>query len=212
MTSIPLALAPWSYVEFHSGCHDEYFNSRDQSSTMDDDENDEIAAAMGFASFGGTKKRKFDHTASPKAGPDASGANSTKLGVRSKKVANEDEINLGDAVSDAVSDFTNPAPQPHNNAPGKAKKSQPADSGLAAFLARGQNLHEKPAATESTSNLAMSGDPPAAEMVSFGGPAISKAELNALRHGVRMENGDTAYFLPSFVEDPWAKLGKAGGG
>ncbi|KAI4953382.1 hypothetical protein J4E86_006925 [Alternaria arbusti] len=175
---------------------------------MDDDENDEIAAAMGFASFGGTKKRKFDHAASPKAGPDASGANSTKLGVRSKKVANEDEINLDDAASDAVSDLTNPAPQPHHNAPGKAKKSQPADSGLAAFLARGQNLPEKPAATESTSNLAVSGDPTAAEMVSFGGPPISKAELNALRHGVRMENGDTAYFLPSFVEDPWARLGK----
>jgi len=179
---------------------------------MDDDENDEIAAAMGFASFGGTKKRKFDHAASPKAGPDASGANSTKLGVRSKKFPNEDEINLDDAVSDAVSDFTNPTPQPHNSAPGKATKSQPADSGLAAFLARGQNLPEKPAATESnTPNLAMSTDPPATEMVSFGGPAISKAELNALRHGVRMENGDTAYFLPSFAEDPWARLRKGGG-
>jgi len=181
---------------------------------MDDDENDEIAAAMGFASFGGTKKRKYDHTNSPKAGPDASGANSTKLGVRSKKVANDDEINLDDAVSDAVSDFTNPAPQSHNNAPGKVKKSQPADSGLAAFLARGQNLPEKPAATitESIPNLAVSTDPSAAEMISFGGPPISRAELNALRHGVRMENGDTAYFLPSFVEDPWAKLGKGGSG
>ena len=203
-----MAPAPWSYVEFHSGCHDEYFNNHDQSPTMDDDENDEIAAAMGFASFGGTKKRKFDHTNSPKAGPDASGANSTKLGVRSRKVANEDEINLDDAISD----FTNPAPQTHNNAPGKAKKNQPADSGLAAFLARGQNLPEKPAVTESTPNLAVSGDPPAAEMISFGGPPISKAELNALRHGVRMENGDTAYFLPSFVEDPWARLGKGGSG
>lgn len=213
MTSIPMAPAPWSDVELHSGCHDEFFNSHDQSTNMDDEENDEIAAAMGFASFGGTKKRKFDHTNSPKAGPDASGANSTKLGVRSKKVANEDEINLEDAVSDAISDFTNPAPQPHNNAPGKAKKNQPADSGLAAFLARGQNLPEEPHATESTPNLAVSGDlPPAAEMVSLGGPPISKAELNALRHGVRLENGDTAYFLPSFVEDPWAKLRKGGSG
>jgi hypothetical protein len=31
-------------------------------------------------------------------------------------------------------------------------------------------------------------------------------ELEAYRRGVRQENGDLAYFLPSFIEDPWAKL------
>jgi hypothetical protein len=43
-------------------------------------------------------------------------------------------------------------------------------------------------------------------MVSFGGPPVSKAELNALRFGVKNENGDTIYFLPNFVENPWEKL------
>lgn len=30
--------------------------------------------------------------------------------------------------------------------------------------------------------------------------------LQALRRGVRNERGDMAYFLPSFLEDPWEKL------
>ena len=132
---------------------------------MDDEENDEIAAAMGFASFGGTKKRKFDH--SPKAKPDAndaSGANSTALGVRTKKVASAEDVK-----SEKL--------QAQSNTLGKQKKNQTAG-----------------------------------EMVSFGGPSISRTELNSLRNGVRTENGDTAYFLPSFVEDPWARLRKGGSG
>ncbi|CAN9210015.1 unnamed protein product [Alternaria alternata] len=145
---------------------------------MDDEENDEIAAAMGFASFGGTKKRKFDH--SPKAKPDAndaSGANSTALGVRTKKVASAEDVK---------------------------------NAGLASFLARGQNLPEHPPPTATTQAPAASADQSAGEMVSFGGPSVSRAELNMLRNGVRTENGDTVYFLPSFVEDPWARLRKGG--
>lgn len=30
--------------------------------------------------------------------------------------------------------------------------------------------------------------------------------LQALRNGVRNERGDLAIFLPSFIEDPWARL------
>ncbi|CAA9956793.1 hypothetical protein CFE70_000383 [Pyrenophora teres f. teres 0-1] len=163
----------------------------------EEDENADIAAAMGFASFGGTKKRKFDHTNSPKAKADASGANSTKLGVRMKKAAGADE-----------EDSEKSAHQPtlaQSNAHVGSQKTQAAGSGLASFLARGQSLPDKPHGTAT---------PPApsehstADMVSFGGPAISRAELNALRNGVQAENGDTAYFLPSFVEDPWARLKK----
>lgn len=32
------------------------------------------------------------------------------------------------------------------------------------------------------------------------------ARLQALRGGVKNERGDTVYFLPSFIEDPWQKL------
>ncbi|KAL1794407.1 hypothetical protein ACET3X_007828 [Alternaria dauci] len=165
---------------------------------MDDEENDEIAAAMGFASFGGTKKRKFDH--SPKAKPDAndaSGANSTALGVRTKKVASAQDIQSEES-------------QAQGNAPGRQKKNQTADAGLASFLARGQSLPEHALPTSSAQAPTASVDQSATEMMSFGGPSISRAELNALRNGVRMDNGDTAYFLPSFVEDPWAKLRKGG--
>lgn len=36
--------------------------------------------------------------------------------------------------------------------------------------------------------------------------ADGKPTLEALRHGVRNENGDMVYFLPSFIEDPWKHL------
>jgi len=34
----------------------------------------------------------------------------------------------------------------------------------------------------------------------------STMNLQALRRGIRNERGDMAYFLPSFLEDPWANL------
>lgn len=37
---------------------------------------------------------------------------------------------------------------------------------------------------------------------------FSPSELGVLRSGVPIGN-TVAYFLPSFIEDPWAKLGKA---
>lgn len=166
---------------------------------MDEEENADIAAAMGFASFGGTKKRKFDHANSPKTKADASGANSTKLGVRTKKTASAESGIIDIAGADSVGQTK----QAQADSSLGSKDTLPTGSGLASFLARGQNLPEKPV------GLSDLGDPSAAYMISFGGPSISKAELNALRNGVQNENGDTAYFLPSFVEDPWAKLAKS---
>jgi hypothetical protein len=175
---------------------------------MNEEENADLAAAMGFASFGGTKKRKFDHTNSPKAKPDTSGANSTKLGVRTKKAASTEH----DDSEDPLVGPAHRAVQAQYNAPARPKKNQTPDPGLAAFLARGQTLPEQPPNNKNPSTMAASGDPPVSEMISFGGPTISRAELNALRNGVRAESGDTAYFLPSFVEDPWAWLRKGGSG
>ncbi|RAR03270.1 hypothetical protein DDE82_005280 [Stemphylium lycopersici] len=167
---------------------------------MDEEDNADIAAAMGFASFGGTKKRKFDHANSPKARADASGANSTKLGVRTKTASAETGI-----VDVAGADFVGQTKQAQaDSSVGSEDTTLPTGSGLASFLARGQNLPEKPV------GLSELGGQSTADTVSFGGPSISKAELNALRNGVQNENGDTAYFLPSFVEDPWAKLPKSG--
>ncbi|KAH6643747.1 hypothetical protein C7974DRAFT_407461 [Boeremia exigua] len=151
----------------------------------DFDENDEMAAMMGFSSFGGNKKRKFDHTKSPAKDDDtASGANSTELGMRTKELDNQQ--------TSGRSTLSAAAP---------AKEPSSAD-GLARFLARGQALPEKPPAAAPGHDV----DTSASELVSFGGPSISRAELNALRFGAKNADGDTAYFLPSFVEDPWAKL------
>ena len=172
---------------------------------MDEEEDIDIAAAMGFSSFGGTKKRKFDYANSPKAATGGSGANSTQLGVRTKKVASSDT----NEHEDPVADLADPAKPAQDDG---SKKTQATGPGLASFLARGQALPETPNAAHDAPDLPISGDPSMTEMVSFGGPPISRAELNALRNGVQNENGDTAYFLPSFVEDPWAKLAKGNSG
>lgn len=158
---------------------------------------EEMAATMGFSSFGASKKRKLDQTHSPKAKPSSSGANSTALGVR-PKITNDGNDTSGTATG---------VPSIPKQV---QKQDQSTASGLAAFLNRGQNLPDKPPST----NRPQETDQPnqdaedATSMISFGGPPISRAELNALRTGVRADSGDTAYFLPSFVEDPWAKFRK----
>ena len=171
---------------------------------MDDPD---MLAAMGFSSFGGAKKRKFDQTSSPKAKADASGANSTRLGVRPKKTPQADGQELQatdeDAVAaDAAAQDTQSQPSPPPTA--KGKKIQPAATGLAAFLARGQEIQDPPSEAQQSAPAVTQSDQ--SETVSFGGLPITQAELNALRHGIRNEEGDLAYFLTSFVEDPWERL------
>ncbi|KAF2640424.1 hypothetical protein P280DRAFT_526790 [Massarina eburnea CBS 473.64] len=172
----------------------------------DEEGNEDIAAAMGFSSFGGVKKRKYDQTNSPKAKPDASGANSTKLGVR-PKLASED------SPVDNAPQSQPPSASKTTTTKGKQNQNQPAASGLAAFLNRGQSLPDKPPKSdEIQTNVPVTqelqGDPDPAHMISFGAKEIPRAELNVLRNGVKDGNGDTAYFLPSFVEDPWAGMRK----
>lgn len=156
----------------------------------DFEENDEMAAVLGFSQFGGTKKRKFDQTKSPvKDEYSASGANSTELGVRTKALENQQTRGEEPASAAPVS------------------KETPIAGGLAGFLARGQALPEKPPQTAPVQYEATRlSDPSASEMVTFGGASVSRADLNALRFGIKNAEGDKAYFLPSFVEDPWEKL------
>jgi hypothetical protein len=191
----------------------------------EEDSNDEMAAAMGFSSFGGAKKRKFDQTNSPKTSkPDSSGANSTKLGVRTKTMADGTESGAKTGVTNEAGETTDPAGNASQSQPpsiskpsktkGKQKQKQPAASGLAAFLNLGKGLPEKPlTGDKDETDVPLTQDaqtsPDTADMISFGGEPIPRAKLNMLRSGVKNENGDTAYFLPSFVEDPWANLRKS---
>lgn len=149
---------------------------------MDEEEDMDIAAAMGFGSFGGTKKRKYDHTKSPKATADASGANSTQLGVRTKKAAGtqKEEVEVLEATD---------------------SENFPATGPVAFSTVDVQTTSNRPPQRQPARI-----DHSATETVSFGGPPITKAELNALKFGIKNDNGDTAYFLPSFVEDPWKSL------
>jgi hypothetical protein len=180
----------------------------------DPDEEDAIAAAMGFSSFGHSKKRKFDQTASPKSGPGASGANTTELGVRPKIAADAETAEMDAAIESVEADVANAS----TTAKGARKQKQqkpPAATGLAAFLSLGNTLPDKPTAANTNSDVSVTvpappAHPTASEMVSYGGPPISRAELDALRRGVKVENGDTAYFQPSFVEDPWERTKSRG--
>lgn len=173
---------------------------------MDETENDEMAAIMGFSSFGGTK-RKHDQTNSPKSKADASGANATRLGVRSKvehKLDNSMESDIGAVDPEASVNVVEPR---EASTKSQTPDKQPAPMGLAAYLSRSQSLPEKPAEEKKASTASGQDESESyASMVSFGGPAITRAELSALRHGVLDENGDKAYFLPSFVENPWKDM------
>ncbi|KAF2649389.1 hypothetical protein K491DRAFT_683885 [Lophiostoma macrostomum CBS 122681] len=183
------------------------------------DEEDDIAAAMGFSSFGTTKKRKFDQTNSPKV--ESSGANTMPLGVRPKRndgvASDQDHETSGPGeANDAVKETTELQPAKTNS---KGKEKQTVPSGLAGFLARGNQLPDKPSLPDKpplpdkpsanpTESKPVAPGYDGSAQVSFGGPSITKMELDALRGGVQNEHGDVAYFLPSFLEDPWEKLDK----
>ncbi|KAF2445718.1 hypothetical protein P171DRAFT_271789 [Karstenula rhodostoma CBS 690.94] len=173
---------------------------------MEDMEDDVIAAAMGFSSFGGTKKRKYDQTNSPKVEADASGANTTRLGVRSKAKLDPSQEASDNGIDPEASSNVIESQQALAKNKTKQKQRQPAATGLAAFLSRGQDIPERPATEENHVAVPPPRDDSSTSlMVSFGGPSIPQTELAALRNGVVDENGDKAYFLPSFVEDPWGK-------
>ncbi|GAB1733453.1 hypothetical protein NU195Hw_g2288t1 [Hortaea werneckii] len=38
------------------------------------------------------------------------------------------------------------------------------------------------------------------------GETSGRPDLQTLRHGIKNDRGDMAYFLPSFIEDPWKGL------
>ena len=161
----------------------------------------DIAAAMGFSSFGRSKKRKFNQAIAPKAQSEITGANSTQLGVRPKR---QDQQNQSEEILDHQSngDITiledvGATPETHN---AKGKGKQLTATGLGSFLARDHSLPGRPTFDQHV------GENLAEFMVSYGGPSIPKAELHVLRQGVHNEQGDVAYFLPSFIEDPWEKL------
>lgn len=196
---------------------------------MDDDLDidPEMAAAMGFTSFGAkpSKRRKFNHNEAVVEGQDgemeviaSSGANNTALGVRSRLApAQAQEMEEGGA--EGAEDEENKTKTKESK-----KQKQKAPKGLADYIAWGNTVTTpsqpptQPVVQESArsaeAQIAPIAPPTQVAHVPRGGAGAeswpqgmpSGQELATLRRGVQNSRGDMAYFLPSFIEDPWKVL------
>ncbi|KAF2102005.1 hypothetical protein NA57DRAFT_53942 [Rhizodiscina lignyota] len=166
----------------------------------------EIAAAMGFTSFGmkpGAKRRKNDDgrftvtdASSASGNSTARGANSTPLGIRGKgNVSSSDDTQAGIATTAAPA--ANQEAQDLQQLPSKPAFS---DGGSGrGYGSSSAPSHKSGAGLYARIQGKKLGD-------------LDGEELAALSRGVRNEAGDMVYFKPSFVEDPWERLRAADDG
>lgn len=202
---------------------------------MDDDDleiDPEMAAAMGFTSFGAkpSKRRKFNHNEAVIEGQDgepeviaSSGANNTALGMRSRPVA-------AAMAQESVEGVSVVDEKDGVETTGSKKNKQKAPRGLADYIAWGNTVTAPPppppppslpqvqtqVAVPQTLSLPAQTTSivPATGEGKLGGQGAeswpqgmpSGQELASLRRGVQNARGDMAYFLPSFIEDPWKAL------
>ncbi|KAL1310941.1 hypothetical protein AAFC00_001164 [Neodothiora populina] len=196
---------------------------------MDDSEIDpEIAAAMGFTGFGAqpnSKRRKYNHDADTFVDgqsrdddsaqqPSGSGANTTALGVRSKVQAQGADVDVDVDANGEITQVETDVRDEKKKTKGKKKQGGP-PLGLADYIAWGESV------TSQAPPAVVPSQPLAAETV-LATPAIeyyggagaeswpqgmpSREELAKSRRGVQNARGDMAYFMPSFIEDPWKEL------
>lgn len=126
----------------------------------------EIAAAMGFSSFGGpSKKRKFD---------------------------------ADEAVTRANQNPSAREEPQHNT---ESDSHRPMSDATRQRAERYSTFRQHHA---NTLCMLTTRQGPARDNITLADG--STMSLQALRRGVRNERGDVAYFLPSFLEDPWEKL------
>jgi hypothetical protein len=176
---------------------------------MDDTDIDpEIAEAMGFTSFGGTKRRKFNHNVVVDTKPQPSGANTAPLGSRSNPVNGHlQPIPVGTPSSAGYQSSQN-LKEPYVGGP-----SQTYQHGFD-LPKRPPKWPETQIQMQTSENLAESHNTEISSPTTAFPTGVPKGffdkltwkELEAFRKGVKDENGDVAFFLPSFIEDPWAKL------
>ncbi|KAF2495117.1 hypothetical protein BU16DRAFT_527003 [Lophium mytilinum] len=180
---------------------------------------------MGFSSFGNqVKKRKYNHndtfTGDSAEKESSSGANTIQLGVRHKKRSPDAPDQGEDAPNPKTThpDFT--ISDAKAKARGKGKGKEEASSGLAAFLQRAKEIPDRapPAMREyvlptgnavSVPSLQPNASLPAKPPTSIPeeqGSGSGGNDLHRLAKGVKNARGDTFYFLPSFIEDPWKGL------
>lgn len=192
--------------------------------TMEEDD-DGMAAMMGFGSFGGppkAKRRKQDMSHGSDGITDTSrnlgqGADNVPVGARKNNETTSTMHNAFVAKNTVESREAGHASKDIEvDLSSKGRKK--AESGLAAFVSRGKALAE-PVATVQTpivddgahgGQLARSEQPDHNIAHSTGGVTTKVQDtqtsppLAAYRNGVKNANGDMVYYLPSFIEDPWA--------
>lgn len=176
-------------------------NTTTMSSEAEDDfaVDPAMAAALGFSSFGtqpDTKRRKYTHndavvdlptsisrpTTKKKNG--AQGANALPLGQR--------------RTSPSTS-----TPEPSSST-AQAQRNE----AIAEVAANVSEVADTSGAHPplSARNTALEGLLQKWDVPTQGVRHFSQVELQALREGVTVQQGYVAYYLPSFIEDPWAGL------
>ncbi len=168
----------------------------------------------------------------PAKSKNASGSNKTTLGVRERRPPAE----ISNIVGNGSQSMSTPDKGNKNGALNSTRSEQSSAEIASPAVARAEHndqqesrpgisgsLEQVPSvtATANEPNPAISAMPasdakdahqsahsPAATGSgrASGHGGLSQAELQALRKGVKDERGDVAYFLPSFVEDPWKGL------
>lgn len=162
------------------------------SPSASDTEATDMAAMMGFSSFGAkpnppSKKRKLEQTAASKTGAGSgSGSNTMPLG---KPRGQKKDADRGSQAS--------------------GQQDMGRDEGYAQASETGEG-EERVQGAKGDGGAAHGGD----ELMSGGNGhsgllesgAEGRPNWNVLRRGVKDERGDMAYYDASFVEDPWKHL------
>jgi hypothetical protein len=204
--ALSLPIPPVAKYNFHELPHTTTTWSMSSPGKDDDIEVDDefapdpaMAAALGFSSFGAqpsTRKKYNDAVVDiTTTAPSMKGANALPLGKKRK---------ASPQVA-SVPAAKKPAPRTTQGILSAGTTSE-ATAELTA------NAREA-ADTTTASRPPLSRHDPVTESllqswnVSTQGPRrFTAMELQALREGIRTSKGHVAYFLPSFVEDPWAKI------
>jgi hypothetical protein len=163
----------------------------------------EMTAAMGFSSFGSqpnAKKRKYyndDAVVSIDDPRAKTGSNMIELGIRKQRDDSYPEVSPQTSSTVAI---------PSVVRDDSVKHPAGASADLSQFISHAQSLPPRPTPPGNSKTRQTPTTPPM-KTTSFPGgipkgffDKLDWKELEALRKGVKDENGDVAYFLPSFIE------------
>ena len=148
----------------------------------------DIAAAMGFGSFGSkphlSKKRKIEPLNAPPSSQSTFPIRPGDDGRSNRKIPEHNNANTPEFEGGRSAQTAHPPPLQDSRVP-IALPPKPPSSDLTQL-----NQHH-----DHNTTVSRDGKKPDGEW-----------DWYALRRGVQDENGDTAYYDASFVEDPWSHL------